>query len=92
MGELLTFNSVIAPQPTYTGPVDVVLGQQDYVFCLANCSYPADQAQTFISALFPASRSKGTFLQPESGHLIAQHYNAQAGFSHSLQFLKSNSL
>ncbi|KAF2732222.1 alpha/beta-hydrolase [Polyplosphaeria fusca] len=91
-GELLTFNSVVAPQPAYTAPVDVVLGQQDYIFCQANCSYPKDQAQTFVNALFPASRSKSTFLQPNSGHLIAQHYTAGKGFAHSLEFLKSNSL
>ncbi|KAF2437709.1 hypothetical protein P171DRAFT_425178 [Karstenula rhodostoma CBS 690.94] len=91
-GELLTFSSVVAPQPAYTGPVDVVLGQEDYVFCQANCSYPTDQAQTFVNALFPASRSKSTFLQPKSGHLMAQHYTARDGFEHSLQFLQSNAL
>ncbi|KAI1670820.1 alpha/beta-hydrolase [Pyrenophora tritici-repentis] len=91
-GELLTFNNVVAPQPAYTGPVDVVLGQQDYIFCQANCSYPTNQAQTFVNALFPTSRSKSTFLQPNSGHLIAQHYTAGDGFVHSLQFLKSNRL
>lgn len=83
---------MISPQPAYTAPVDVVLGQQDYVFCQADCSYPTDQAQTFINALFPASRSKSTFLQPNSGHLIAQHYTAGDGLAHSLEFLKSNSL
>ncbi|KAF2788505.1 alpha/beta-hydrolase [Melanomma pulvis-pyrius CBS 109.77] len=91
-GELLTFGGVIAPQPAYTGPVDVVLGQQDYIFCQANCSYPTNQAQTFVDALFPASQGKSTFLQANSGHLIAQHYTARDGFAHSLHFLKRNRL
>ncbi|KAF1999858.1 catalytic protein [Amniculicola lignicola CBS 123094] len=91
-GELLTFGSVIAPQPAYTGPVDVVLGQQDYIFCQANCSYPMNQAEIFVNALFPGQGSKSTFLQPNSGHLIAQHYTAGRGFAHSLQFLKRNGL
>ena len=76
----------------FTGPVDVVLGDRDYVFCQANCSYPTNQAQVFVNALFPAARSKGTYLQPNSGHLIAQHYTAQQGFAHVLKFLQSNGL
>ncbi|KAL8749352.1 MAG: hypothetical protein Q9184_006839 [Pyrenodesmia sp. 2 TL-2023] len=91
-GELLTFGSVVAPQPSFTGPVDVVLGQYDYVFCTANCSYPVDQAQAFGNALFPASRNKGAYLQPRTGHLAAQHYTAAQGFAHSIKFLKDSGL
>lgn len=91
-GELLTFGSVIAPQPEFIGPVDVVLGQYDYIFCTGNCSYPVNQAQTFVNALFPASLRKGTYLQPDSGHLIAQHYTARQGFAHSLNFLRASGL
>lgn len=91
-GELLTFGSVTNPQPNFTGPVDVVLGQYDYVFCTGNCSYPADQAQTFANAFFPASLKKGTFLQPNSGHLVAEHYTANQSFAHSLGFLKDSGL
>ena len=80
------------PQPSYTGPVDIVLGQYDYIFCTGNCSYPTNQAEAFLSALFPNALHKGTFLQPDSGHLIAQHYSAGQGFTHSLDFLKSNGL
>ncbi|KAL8897927.1 MAG: hypothetical protein Q9207_006958 [Kuettlingeria erythrocarpa] len=91
-GELLTFGTVVAPQPNFTGPVDVVLGQYDFPFCTGNCSHPADQAQTFVSALFPASRSKGAYLQPRAGHLVAQHYTAAQGFAHSVKFLKDSGL
>ncbi|KAI4157565.1 MAG: hypothetical protein LQ342_008187 [Letrouitia transgressa] len=90
--KLLTFGSVVRPQPGFTGPVDVVLGQYDNVFCSGNCSYPADQAQAFVTALFPASLHKGTYLQPRAGHLIAQHYTANQGFAHSLKFLKDSGL
>ena len=91
-GELLTFGSTVGPRPNFTGPVDVVLGQYDYIFCTGNCSYPTNQAQTFVNALFPASLKKGTYLQPDSGHLVAQHYTANQGFAHSLNFLKSSGL
>ncbi|KAL8848315.1 MAG: hypothetical protein Q9221_006669 [Calogaya cf. arnoldii] len=91
-GELLTFGSVVAPQPSFKGPVDVVLGQYDYPFCGGNCSHPIDQAQTFVNALFPASGSKGAYLQPRAGHLVAQHYTAAQGFAHSLTFLKHSGL
>lgn len=91
-GELLTFGSVTMPQPNFTGPVDIVLGQYDYIFCTANCSYPTDQAQKFVNAFFPASLKKGTFLQPNSGHLVTQHYTASQGFAHSLGFLKNSGL
>ena len=46
----------------------------------------------FITALFPGSLNKGTYLQPESGHLVAQHYTAAQGFAHSLKVLKNGGL
>ncbi|PQE13612.1 alpha beta-hydrolase protein [Rutstroemia sp. NJR-2017a BVV2] len=91
-GELLTFGSFVAPQPNFTGPVDVVLGDRDYIFCLSNCSYPSNQAELFLNALFPNAAKKATYLQPNAGHLIAQHYTAEDGFSHTLKFLQSSGL
>ncbi len=91
-GEVLTLGTMVAPQPEYTGPVDVVLGQYDYISCTGNCSYPANQAQAFVNALFPKSVSKGTYLQPEAGHLNALHYTAAQGFAHSLDFLRDSGI
>ncbi|PQE28121.1 alpha beta-hydrolase protein [Rutstroemia sp. NJR-2017a BBW] len=91
-GELLTFGSFVAPQPDFTGPVDVVLGDRDYIFCLSNCAYPTNQAEVFLNALFPNAAQKATYLQPNAGHLIAQHYTAEDGFSHTLKFLQSSGL
>lgn len=93
LGELLTLGSVFTPSPAYAGPVDVVNGLDDFVFCGGNCSYPTNQAQLVIDAFYPsASSGSQTFLQPQSGHVLAQHYNAQQGFSQMTAFLHSNGI
>jgi hypothetical protein len=71
---------------------DVILGDRDYIFCLSNCAYPTNQAELFLNALFPNAAQKATYLQPNAGHLIAQHYTAEDSFSHTLEFLQSSGL
>jgi hypothetical protein len=93
LGELLTLGSVFTPSTAYTGPVDVVNGLNDFVFCGGDCSYPSNQAELVIQAFYPSACSGSqTFLQPASGHLLAQHHNAQQGFGQMINFLHSNGI
>ncbi|MCJ1310978.1 hypothetical protein MMC25_004647 [Agyrium rufum] len=94
LGELLTLGSIIAPSTGYTGPVDVVNGLNDFVFCGGDCTYPTSQAQAVIDLFYPAASKTGsqTYLQPDSGHVLAQHYNAADGYNHMIKFLQQNGI
>jgi len=69
LGEFFTLTSPIAPASEFTGPVDVVNGQNDFIFCQSDCSYPTDQGAIVLSALFPAAKAGSTsYLVPGTGH------------------------
>lgn len=82
---------MISPSPQFTGPVDVVLGQNDYFFCGGDCKYPSDQSAAVVPAFYPAA-GKGSqhYLVPGAGHLINAHVSAPQGFDQMTAFLRSN--
>jgi len=47
-GQLLILGTIVAPSTKFTGPVDVVLGQNDLVFCGGDCTKPQDQSALVI--------------------------------------------
>lgn len=42
LGVLLTLGGIVAPSTEFTGPVDVVNGEHDLVFCGGDCFYLID--------------------------------------------------
>ena len=93
LGELFTLGSALVPATEFTGPVDVVNGVNDFVFCGGDCSYPTNQAQLVIDVFYPsAAKTSTTFLQPESGHLLAAHYKREEGYQQMISFLKNNKI
>lgn len=93
IGLLLTLGGIVSPSPSFTGPVDVVLGENDFVFCGGNCSIPSDQSALVTPAFYPAA-SKGSqhYLVPHAGHVINAHYAAPQAFAHMISFLKTNGI
>lgn len=91
IGEILTLGAVLAPSPRFIGPVDVVLGENDQVFCGSNCSTPTDLSAAFQPVFYPnAAAGYSHFLVPGTGHSINAHFGARASWDHQLDFLKEN--
>lgn len=91
VGELLTIGTIVAPSPAFTGPVDVVLGENDLIFCGGNCTSPTDQSAAVQPAFYPnAAAGSQHFLAPGAGHNINAHFSAKASWDHQTNFLKMN--
>ncbi|KAI1758675.1 alpha/beta-hydrolase [Hypoxylon sp. FL1150] len=93
LGVLLTLGGIVAPSTEFTGPVDVVNGENDLVFCGGNCLYPTDQNSAVLSIFYPAaSKGSQTYIAAGAGHAIAAHKSGPDSFKHMIQFLQDNSL
>lgn len=93
LGVLFTLGDVVAPAPKFTGPVDVVLGENDLVFCGGDCTQPSNQAAKVQPAFYPAASSGSQYyIAKGSGHAIAAHKSAKDSFDHMIQFLRANGI
>jgi pimeloyl-ACP methyl ester carboxylesterase len=91
IGELFTLTEPVAPATQYTGPVQIIDGQNDFIFCASDCSAPTNQAAAALSALFPAAAAgSGNVLIPGTGHALNAHTTASTTYAHMLAFLKNN--
>ena len=90
LGNLLTFQNIPSQALNFSGPVDVVLGENDYVFCGGDCNYPTDQSVAVVPAYYPAATRSQHFLVPGAGHVINAHYAAPDAFGHMIGFLQAN--
>lgn len=91
VGEFLTLNSIAAGSPNFTGPLDVVNGQNDLCFCQGNCLLPYNQAAAVKGELYPAA-SKGSdfYIAAGAGHALNLHYSAPAAYGHIHNFIRKN--
>ncbi len=91
-GELLTLGTIIAPSTLFTGPVDVVLGENDLVFCGGDCTKPQDQSAMVAPVFYPAAKISQHYIVPGAGHVIFAHYSVQKAFDQMTAFLQANGL
>jgi hypothetical protein len=90
-GEIFTLASPIAPSPSFTGPVDVALGEFDYIFAQGNANYPTDQAALVQPVLFPnAIKGSQSYIVPGAGHAINLHFSATQMYDQVQAFVKNN--
>ena len=88
LGLQFTLSGIYAPAPDFHGPVNVVVGAEDFPFCMGVCN---DQAAATIPALFPAAANGSqSYVISNCGHTINAHYCAQQGFGQINWFLQSN--
>ncbi|TFB00209.1 hypothetical protein CCMA1212_007957 [Trichoderma ghanense] len=93
LGVLLTLGGLVAPSTEFTGPVQIVNGQHDMVFCGGNCLYPTDQSEVALSTFYPAaSKGSQTYIAAGAGHCIAAHESGPDSFNEMIQFLQANGL
>ncbi|KAL9110406.1 MAG: hypothetical protein Q9187_008058 [Circinaria calcarea] len=91
VGEILTIGSVPKAAAAFTGPVQVVTGVQDAIYCGSDCTSPSVNFPS-ISKAFPASRKFEAYLQPNTGHAINVHYNSTAAYCVIQEFLMREGL
>lgn len=88
LGELFTLGAVTG-NTTFTGPVDVVNGMNDWPFCQGNCSYPTDLTSA-VKSLYPMTKNFTTYLGAGAGHGLNLHYAATAAFEQIQSFIVGN--
>jgi pimeloyl-ACP methyl ester carboxylesterase len=91
LGEFFTLTAPVAPATSFTGPVQVVNGENDFIFCASDCTYPTDQGQQAIDALFPrAGNGTTSYVAPGTGHAINAHNTARATFRQMIDFIQTS--
>ncbi|KXS94639.1 hypothetical protein AC578_2244 [Pseudocercospora eumusae] len=88
LGEFFSLGGIVAPATEYDGPVAVINGVNDLPFCSGDCNYPTDLAKALLPALYPASNKTDTYLAPDAGHGLNQHYSAGRAFEFAQSFLE----
>lgn len=83
---------MVAPSPHFKGPVDVLLGENDLVFCGGDCTQPQDQSALVVPIFYPAASKSQHYIVPGAGHTIFAHYSAQKAFNQMTRFLQTNGL
>ncbi|EME81785.1 uncharacterized protein MYCFIDRAFT_32930 [Pseudocercospora fijiensis CIRAD86] len=88
IGEFFSLGVVVAPATEFEGPVAVINGVNDLPFCAGDCRYPVDLAEAVLPVLYPAAKNKDTYLAPNAGHGLNQHYTAGRAFVFAQEFLE----
>jgi hypothetical protein len=95
MGEILSLNNPPPPAAAFTGPVQIITGNEDFIYCGGNCTATMGKAASIpamASVAFPKSSKFEAYIQPNTGHAINVHYNATAAYKVMNDFLKANGL
>jgi pimeloyl-ACP methyl ester carboxylesterase len=95
VGELLTLGG--APTvSSFAGPVQVVTGRQDSVYCSGDCLATGNPAIPDIPAgvgkYLPNSSNFTTLIPEDVGHAFNMHYNAMAAYRQIHEFLRANNI
>jgi pimeloyl-ACP methyl ester carboxylesterase len=80
----------IGAAPGFTGPVQFMIAEFDYVVCLGDCRGVYDPAT--IRELFSNALDVNFYIQEGSGHGLTMHKGANVGYKVSLDWLDSNGL
>lgn len=84
VGEIFTLASGAPPMSAFTGPVQVVTGREDAIYCGGDCLNTAGTPLASIPAgvqkAFPNAKAFQAYIQPNSGHGINLHYNSTGAY------------
>ncbi|KAI4093540.1 MAG: hypothetical protein LQ344_002766 [Seirophora lacunosa] len=96
LGELLTIGNAPPVAPQFKGPVQIVTGRQDAIYCGGDCLATGDPALASIpaksKAAFPAAAAFEAYIHPNSAHAINLHYNATGAYHVIQRFLGAQGL
>lgn len=95
VGELLTLGGAPETSP-FAGPVQVVTGRQDGIYCAGDCLATGDPKLPNIPAgvedYLPEASNFSTYIPENIGHGLNLHYGALAAYQESQEFLKANDI
>lgn len=80
---------MISPALNFSGPVTVVTGKQDTVFCQGNCYAGANGTSVLLDVVFPFSPFS-TRVVPTTGHALNVHLSAPATYAYVLEWAKAS--
>lgn len=94
-GEIVTLAGGIGAS-NFTGPVHVVTGHDDFIFCGGNASATGDplvpSIPSTVSQLFQSASNFSVYTPLNTGHAVQLHYSNQNTTQEILSFLSSNNL
>lgn len=92
-GSLFTIGSISAVAPSFTGPVQVVTGLDDFIFTFDNpYEMGVSLAQSAATMLYPKSSNATAFTPGRTGHGINVHSTAKKVYREMLSFAEANGL
>ncbi|KAF2706113.1 catalytic protein [Pleomassaria siparia CBS 279.74] len=94
IGETLTLGGIYLPT-TFTKPVQILNGQQDWFYCQGNClAHGGDVTADALAIFYPdrdASKSQAMTI-PDMGHNINLHYGRLEAFEKTLNFISGSGI
>ncbi|GAB7365333.1 hypothetical protein MBLNU230_g6413t1 [Neophaeotheca triangularis] len=95
-GEIFTLANGYPPTNPFTGPVQVLTGERDNIYCGGDCLATGGGAYASIpaavAAAFPDASDFEAYIQPTTGHGINFHYNATAAYEVMQEWFISHEL
>ncbi|KZO91751.1 alpha/beta-hydrolase [Calocera viscosa TUFC12733] len=92
-GVLFTFTSLINGASNFTGPVHVVTGDRDWVFCGAQCDIEPDGQHTILElvgpTIFPQSSNFSVFSPANTGHGLNMHLSTPDSYTNIMDWLNA---
>ena len=95
LGEIFTLANGAPKMSPFTGPVQVVTGQNDNIYCGGDCLATGGVGASIpaaVSANFPDASAFEAYIQPNTGHGINFHYNSTGAYGVIQNWLLSNNL
>lgn len=88
IGSALVLIESLPSAPEYTGPVQFITGEFDFLICLGDCRDTYNV--TDVEAMYPKAKGVDIYLQPGTGHGMPFHNNARLGFKATFDWLAKN--
>ena len=85
---VLILNAMSSPQ--YTGPVQFMLAEFDFLICLGDCRNTYNTTQ--VHEAYPKAKDVDVYIQPGTGHGLPFHNGARSGFQATFDWLNKNDL
>lgn len=92
IGEILTMGGGPKVAEEYRGPVMVVTGEYDAIFCGGDCYNTGGEAESIpamVKGQFPVVRVFECLVQPGTGHALNVHRNSSAAYVAIQRFLEA---
>ncbi|KZT28740.1 hypothetical protein NEOLEDRAFT_1239282 [Neolentinus lepideus HHB14362 ss-1] len=93
-GVLFTQGGLMQNATSFTGPVHVVTGANDWPFCFNDCyAVPANSTYTsipeYVQELYPVTSNFSVYIPENTGHAVNAHYSAPDVYQEMLAFVSN---